>query len=212
MYKVFDVLYFASDQPGGYGGMDIWKVSKTGNVWGTPVNLGEGVNSPANEVFPFIHADGTLFFSSNGHDAIGGGDIFFTKEYRGQFVTPVNLGPRFNTASDDFGFIIDRDKRNGYYSSNRSGGEGQDDIYSFFIDEPLGEDIFKFPDNHPAVIASNGAINNSGMEDSGRPGGTFEGSGFGNRTVTLFVADRLTGRELNEAVVAYVDLEQLANT
>ncbi|MEM1124304.1 MAG: hypothetical protein AAGJ18_27950, partial [Bacteroidota bacterium] len=117
-----NVLYFASDRPGGYGGMDLWKVEKSGDGWGEPINLGKGVNTSANEVFPFIHADGTLFFSSNGHGSTGGGDIFFSKTLDGEYAAPVNLGPKFNTDKDDFGFILDRDKRNGYFSSDRAGG------------------------------------------------------------------------------------------
>lgn len=209
-----NVLYFSSDRPGGFGGMDLWKVEKTGTSWGTPVNLGADVNTAANEVFPFIHADGTLFFSSNGHGSSGGGDIFFSKEYLGNFAAPVNLGPKFNTANDDFGFIIDRDKKNGYFSSNRDGGKGQDDIYSFFIDEDLGTDIFQYPEEHPAMLASGGAINGDGIAPGpgGNNGGNNNGTGFGNNKITLFVADRLTGAELGGSTVEYVDLEQLTNT
>ena len=216
-----NVLYFASNRPGGYGGTDIWKVEKIGDEWGEPVNLGPGVNTAGTEGFPYIHADGTLFFSSKGHDTNGGFDVFFTREFNGQFVSPVNLGTKFNTSSDDFGFIIDRDKRNGYFSSNRDGGNGQDDIYSFFIDEALGEDVFDYPENHPAFLASNGAINagsdglannDNGVNGNGNGGINGDGTGFGNNKVTLFVADRLTGAELSGATVEYVDLEQLTST
>lgn len=211
-----NVLYFSSDRPGGFGGMDLWKVEKAGTSWGTPVNLGSDVNTAANEVFPFIHADGTLFFSSNGHGSSGGGDIFFSKEYLGNFAAPVNLGPKFNTANDDFGFIIDRDKKNGYFSSNRDGGKGQDDIYSFYIDEELGTDIFQYPEEHPAMLASGGAVNggaaNPGGSNGGSAGGNNNGTGFGSNKITLFVADRLTGAELGGSTVEYVDLEQLTNT
>ncbi len=201
-----NVLYFSSDRPGGFGGMDIWKVEKNGSSWGVPVNLGPGINTSSNEVFPFIHADGTLFFSSNGHGSAGGGDIFFSKPYNGEYATPVNLGAKFNTSSDDFGFIIDRDKKNGYFSSNRAGGNGQDDIYSFFIEEDLGDDIFQYPENHPAFLASNGGING---QNSNVPNNA---DGFGNKVLTLFVADRSTGVELGDAIVEYVDLAQLTNT
>lgn len=196
-----NVLYFASNRPGGFGGTDIWKVEKTANGWGEPINLGPGVNTANTEGFPFIHADGTLFFSSKGHDSSGGFDVYFSKKYNGEYTAPVNLGAKFNTSSDDLGFIIDRDKRNGYVASNRNGGQGKDDIYSYFIDEPLGEDIFKYPKNHPVYIASNGAINGESL-----------GDGFGNNIVTLFVADRLNGAELAGATVEYVDLELLTQT
>jgi outer membrane protein OmpA-like peptidoglycan-associated protein len=203
-----NVLYFASDRPGGFGGFDLWKVEKSGDTWGEPINLGSEINTSENEVFPYIHADGMLFFSSNGHNGLGGGDIFFSKEYQGKFVAPVNLGTRFNTASDDFGFILDRDKRNGYFSSDRDGGKGQDDIYNFFVDETLGEDIFKFPENHPATIASNGAINDPNAD--GRLANANEG--FGNKAITIFLADRLTGAEIDMATVEYVDLQLLTKT
>ncbi|MEM1118913.1 MAG: hypothetical protein AAGJ18_00605, partial [Bacteroidota bacterium] len=121
-----NVLYFASNRPGGYGGTDIWKVEKTATGWGEPINLGPGVNTPNTEGFPFIHADGTLFFSSKGHDSSGGFDVYFSKPYQGQYTSPVNLGTKFNSNKDDIGFIIDRDKRNGYLSSDRDGGSGQD--------------------------------------------------------------------------------------
>ncbi len=211
-----NVLYFASNRPGGFGGTDIWKVEKTATGWSEPINLGPGVNTADTEGFPFIHADGTLFFSSKGHDSNGGFDVFFAKQYNGQFSSPVNLGSKFNSGADDIGFIIDRDKKNGYLSSNRDGGNGQDDIYSFFIDEPLGEDIFQYPENHPAFLASNGDINRpggglaNGSGNTGMPGNN--GDGFGNQKVTLFVADRLNGSELAGATVEYVDLEQLTNT
>ena len=209
-----NVLYFASNRPGGYGGTDIWKVEKVGTGWGEPVNLGPGVNTAGTEGFPHIHADGTLFFSSKGHDTNGGFDVFFSRPFNGQFVSPVNLGTKFNTSADDFGLIIDRDKRNGYFSSNREGGSGQDDIYSFFIDEELGEDVFQYPENHPAFLASNGAINNGegGIVNNGGGTGNGNGTGFGNNKVTLFVADRLTGEELDRSTVEYVDLEQLTST
>jgi len=207
-------LYFASNRPGGYGGTDIWKVVRTGNGWGEPINLGPGVNTAGTEGFPHIHADGTLFFSSKGHDTNGEFDVFFSKSFNGQFVSPINLGTKFNTSADDFGLIIDRDKRNGYFSSNRQGGNGQDDIYSFFIDEELGEDVFQYPENHPAFLASNGAINNGegGFVNNDGGAGNGNGTGFGNNKVVLFVADRLTGEELGNSTVEYVDLEQLTST
>lgn len=134
-----DKLYYASDREDGFGGMDIYVVEKVGDDWGMPRNLGPSVNTPGNEVFPFIHADGTLYFASNGHAGQGGLDIYFTAESNGTWARVQNIGSSFNTVKDDFGFIIDRDNKNGYFSSNRNGGRGGDDIYSFYIDN--GEDI-----------------------------------------------------------------------
>jgi len=127
-----DALYFSSDRPGGMGGMDIWVAYKSGEVWSDPINLGRSVNSSGNEVFPFISADGSLYFSSNGQGGSGDLDIFVTKEGIEGWETPINLLPPFNSAADDFGFIIDRDNKNGYFSSARKDGSlGSDDIYSF---------------------------------------------------------------------------------
>lgn len=128
-----DELYFASNRPGGYGGYDLYMVKKIGGEWSSPINLGPQVNTPNNEVFPYIHADGTLYFTSDGHGGKGGTDIFFTIKEREVWKKPVNLGEPFNSANDDLGFIIDLDKKNGYFSSNRSGGKGKDDIYSFSL-------------------------------------------------------------------------------
>ncbi len=133
-----DELYFASDRPGGYGGYDLYVVRKIGGEWSSPVNLGPQVNTPDNEVFPFIHADGTLYFGSNGHGGAGGLDLFYSTKTRDVWRRPVNMGEPFNTGSDDFGIIVDRDNKNGYFSSARGGGSGGDDIYRFNV---LADDI-----------------------------------------------------------------------
>jgi len=128
-----DVLYFSSDREGGMGGMDIWKVNRVGDEWSTPENMGPTINTDSDEIFPFIHADGTLYFASSGHSGFGGLDLYSSSYVNNQYTDVVNLGKPFNTENDDFGFIIDRDKKNGYFSSNRSGGLGDDDIYSFYL-------------------------------------------------------------------------------
>lgn len=132
-------LYFASDRPGGYGGADIWKVERPaiGYGWSEPENLGPVVNSEASEVFPFIHYSGTLFFSSNGHLNLGGLDVFaYETDENGQYVV-TNLGKEFNTAADELGFVLDDDGSRGFFSSNRPGGFGKDDIYMFTIEKGL---------------------------------------------------------------------------
>ena len=217
------VIYFTSNRPGGFGGMDLWKVEGSGDSWGEPVNLGANINTSGHELFPQIHADGTLFFSSFGHNSMGGLDIFFSKEDAGVFATPVNLGPKFNSSADDLGFIIDRDKRNGYFSSNRESGAGQDDIYSFFIDVPLGEDIFQDPGPDESLAEGNGdGTGNGAGNGTGGANGTngvgpmntngSELAGFGKNKVLVFVADRSTGAELSSSTIEYVDLEALTNT
>ena len=125
-------LYFASDKPGGYGGVDIYKSlrDQSGN-WGTPVNLGPTINTTGDEMFPFVADDGTLYFSSNGLAGLGGLDVFSTSPNKDAWSTPENLGFPINTNSDDFNYIIDKDNKNGYLASNRPGGHGDDDIYKF---------------------------------------------------------------------------------
>lgn len=133
-----DVLYISSDVPGGQGGMDLYVVKKVGETWGQMVNLGPTVNTPGNEVFPYIGADGALYFSSDGHGGRGNLDLFFTMLNGSKWTTPENLGAPFCSDADDFGFIVDSENRNGYFSSDRKGGFGADDIYGFYIEGPFG--------------------------------------------------------------------------
>lgn len=127
-----DKLYFTSDRPGGQGGMDLWVVKRIGEDWGEPLNLGAAVNTADNDVFPFIHADGSLYFASDRTDGVGGLDLYHSeKNSKQHWKRPRNMGNGFNTSADDFGLVMDRDGRNGYFSSNRPGGSGADDIYQF---------------------------------------------------------------------------------
>jgi len=108
--------------------MDIYVSTKNGEEWGKPVNLGKGVNTSENEVFPY-YRKGSLYFSSEGHSGYGGLDIYLVKE-EAKWVNPENLKAPLNSPKDDFG-IFYKDDENGYFSSNREGGMGSDDIYSF---------------------------------------------------------------------------------
>ncbi len=125
-------LYFASERPGGFGGRDIYRSARNANgTWGVAQNLGKGVNTALNDDAPFIHPDGvTLYFSSEGHNSIGGYDIYRTNWIDNNFTTPENIGMPINTAGDDIYFVIDASGTSGYYSSGRAGGLGQQDIYS----------------------------------------------------------------------------------
>ncbi|MEM9847376.1 MAG: OmpA family protein [Bacteroidota bacterium] len=137
-----DELYFSSDRAGGYGGYDIYVVRKIGGEWSSPINLGPAVNTPNDEEFPFIHPDNTLYFSSDGHAGLGQRDIYYTTKNREIWKRPVNMGEPYNSSSDDFAFILDRDERNGYLTSDRKGGQGTFDIYSFKMTDtkPTGSD------------------------------------------------------------------------
>jgi peptidoglycan-associated lipoprotein len=133
--KDAQVLYFSSDMPGGYGGKDLYYVtySKRAKTWGDPVNLGPVINTKDDEMFPFIHEDGTLYFSSNGHMGLGGVDIFYAKGSLADWGDPINMKSPINSGGDDFSIILSKDKESGYFSSNREGGKGQDDIYRFYM-------------------------------------------------------------------------------
>jgi outer membrane protein OmpA-like peptidoglycan-associated protein len=131
-------LFFASNMPGGVGGTDIYKSAKQANgTWSTPENLGEDINTEGNEMFPFYHASGILFFASDGHVGLGGLDIFLAQEKSNGFEEIKNLGAPVNTNKDDFAFIVDKQMKSGYFSSNRDGGKGDDDIYSFNLLRPF---------------------------------------------------------------------------
>ncbi|MDW3190810.1 MAG: OmpA family protein [Cytophagales bacterium] len=142
-------LYFASDMPGGFGGVDLYKSEYKYNQWETPVNLGPEINTPRNELFPYIHTDGLLYFASEGHEGIGGLDLF--RASMSEESEPQNLGFPINTSADDFGLTFRPKSNQAYFSSNRPGGMGDDDIYSVhmsdyavevvLVDELTGEPI-----------------------------------------------------------------------
>jgi outer membrane protein OmpA-like peptidoglycan-associated protein len=131
-----NVLYFVSDMPGGYGGTDLYRADRNGDGWSQPVNLGPVVNTPGNEMFPFVHADGTLFFASDGLGGIGGLDVYKVSLPLDRLMPPRNLGVPINSPSDDFGFVSSPDKLWGFVSSNRPGGSGGDDLYQFSVRRP----------------------------------------------------------------------------
>jgi outer membrane protein OmpA-like peptidoglycan-associated protein len=125
------VIYFASNKPGGYGGMDIYKSEKDKNgKWGNAVNLGPEVNSTADEEAPFIHPDQkTLYFHSSGHNSMGGNDIFKSSFANGKWQKAENMGYPVNTPFNDNYFVLSPDGSKGYFSSDRDGGQGKQDIY-----------------------------------------------------------------------------------
>ena len=135
-----NALYFASDRPGGYGGIDLYvtyKDPKTG-AWSIPKNLGPKINTAGHEKTPFIHSDSeTLYFSSDGHFGFGGMDIFYVrKNEKGEWIEPENIGYPINTEADDVGFFVSTDSKTGYFFSYDEGkmrgkGVGRYDLYSF---------------------------------------------------------------------------------
>lgn len=127
-------MYFASDMPGGFGGVDIWKASilDNGNLV-NPNNAGETINTQGDEMFPFIDARSTIYFASNGHPGLGNLDIF--RSTNGSI--PENLGNPINGPRDDFAMVLNAERNAGFFSSNREEGKGNDDIYSFEVQRSI---------------------------------------------------------------------------
>lgn len=125
-------LYFVSDRPGGMGQSDIYKVTiNSDGTFGNSVNLGRKINTEGKETFPFVSDENELYFSSDGHPGLGGLDIFRSKVEKEGFSKPLNVGEPVNGRQDDFSFMIDTKSQAGFFSSNRDGGTGYDDIYRF---------------------------------------------------------------------------------
>ncbi len=126
-------LIFASDKPGGYGGMDLYVVERNLLGWSNPKNLGPEINTSGDEAFPYVSQSGDLYFASNGHLGLGGLDIFKANLVKKSYANVTNLGYPVNDSKDDFGLVINEANKVGYFSSNRDGGKGRDDIYRFII-------------------------------------------------------------------------------
>jgi outer membrane protein OmpA-like peptidoglycan-associated protein len=124
-------LYFVSDMPGGKGGTDIWMCKNLNGMWSDATNLGAVINTSQNEMFPVVASDGNLYFSSNGHAGYGSLDIFKSVNNDSQWSVPQNMHMPFNSSFDDFAIAFVPGTSNGLFSSNRTGGQGSDDIYAF---------------------------------------------------------------------------------
>lgn len=128
------IMYFASDMPGGIGGVDLYQSRNINGKWSKPVNLGTMINTLGDDLYPYVANDTALYYSSNGLGGLGGLDIFVSYQRKDhQFGLPSNLGFPLNTSSDDFALILDESGREGLFSSNRPGGVGYDDIYKFKV-------------------------------------------------------------------------------
>lgn len=128
-----NTIFFSSDMPGGYGGADIYRIKKQGNnKWTKPENLGPVINTPYDDDSPFLHENGTFYFSSNGHNSIGGFDIFSADMNGQSFSNVQNLGFPVNSVEDDIHYFLSNDTERAYFASKRKGGYGRSDIY--FID------------------------------------------------------------------------------
>ena len=156
-------LYFVADFEDGYGGTDIYFVyTNKGQVMSAPINLGPRINSPGNEIAPYIFED-NFYFASDVFYGLGGMDIYKSNIEGDEFGIPINLGQGINTEFDDFGLIIRNEGEGllGYFASNRPGGKGKDDIYGFKVDEKPGLRTITFKGK---VVKSNGS--SKGVENA----------------------------------------------
>lgn len=137
-------LYFASDRPGGFGESDLYKVKiNNEDSFGEPENLGKEINTAAKETFPYVTSDNELFFASDGHLGLGGLDVFAVKIKDNSLYSKVlNVGKPINSEYDDFAYVVAYDRGFGFFTSNRTGGVGYDDIYKFKELERLPFDCY----------------------------------------------------------------------
>lgn len=151
-------LFFASDNPAGLGGTDLYYCNWKGDYWDEPVNLGPGVNTSGNESYPTVDREGGVFFASDGHPGLGGKDVFYTKEVKGKWITPVHLDAPVNSKYDDFALVADSVMGRGFFSSKRGSSV---DIYSFKTnirqlfyceDERVNQYCFKFTDENKIPV------------------------------------------------------------
>ena len=184
-----NTLYFVSDMPGGLGENDIWKVSRgEGGSWGKPVNLGEEINTPGNELYPYVHKDGTLYFSSDSRVGMGGLDIYkATKDETGSWRLE-NMKPPINSPEDDFGIVFEADQERGFFSSSRK-GRGNDDIYSFVLP--------------PLEFSVKGVVRDE-RNDQILPGSTVKSVGSDGITVETTTDDEGSFRFMLKPVTDYV--------
>uniref|UniRef100_UPI001561B5FF OmpA family protein n=1 Tax=Capnocytophaga canimorsus TaxID=28188 RepID=UPI001561B5FF len=164
-------LYFASNMRGSRGASDIFRVEiLSGGGYGKPENLGENVNTDGRESFPFISKNNVLYFASDGFPGLGGLDIFAAQiRPDGSLGKAVNVGRPANSPDDDFCYVIDSDTRVGFLTSNRSGGVGKDDIYSFYERVPLTFSCTKLmrgvvKDAHTQAVLSDASLTLSGVD------------------------------------------------
>jgi outer membrane protein OmpA-like peptidoglycan-associated protein len=211
-------LFFASDRPGGYGGSDIYLSQFKDGYWEDPVNLGPLINTTGNESFPFINEAGELFFSSDGHDGLGGKDIYVTKRIGPLWYPPVRLDEPLNSKYDDFGIIADPLVMEGYFSSCRG---KTIDIYHFksnhfhfWFSEPQKKNQFCFSISDTGSIEVD-TLRFSSIWDFG-DGLKMQGkkvnhcfSGPGNYKINRDIIDRRTGKLLFRKASYDIDIQNI---
>ncbi|HNJ88266.1 MAG TPA: hypothetical protein PLT99_02220 [Chitinophagales bacterium] len=143
-----NILIFASDKQGGKGGTDLYYCMKRNGNWSEPKSMGDVINTAGDELYPFMTADGTLYFASNYHPGFGGFDLFKCEREGDHWSTPENLGMPVNSPQDDYGFTMKNGV--GYFSSNRPGGMGGDDIYQVTQMAQIAS-VFVYDNNKNAI-------------------------------------------------------------
>lgn len=169
-----DVLFFSSNMKGAgsRGGKDIWmvKLDKDGKALGAPTNLGAEINTAKDDMFPFIRQNGALYFSSDGHPGMGAMDIFMAeKTGENAWGQVQNMKSPINSSMDDFAIIFDADNERGYFTSNREGGKGQDDIWRFYMPDlvfALQGTVYDKSDNTPIADAKIEVVGTDGTSFS----------------------------------------------
>jgi OOP family OmpA-OmpF porin len=173
------IIYFASDMPEGVGGTDLWYcLKKADGTWDTPLNCGQEINTKDNETFPTLSANGkNLYFSSNGLPGMGGLDIFKAIGQQATWSKPINLKYPLNSTSDDFYYLTKNDTT-GYISSNREGGKGSDDIYSFGYDKAKSQEtpVVLAKASVPKDGAATPALTNAAVPSSSAIGNAAKGA------------------------------------
>lgn len=168
-----NLLVFVSDRPGGLGGTDLWITRKEGDVWGTPVNLGGGINTKGNESYPIFNNQGILFFSSDGHPGFGGLDVFSVVWKNNRWEDMQNMGYGLNSPDNDFGLLWEPGKSTGYLSSDRAGGS-EADIFRFVRNMEMEGQITEqgtgrpVKDAHLVLLSSKGGKVEGWTDDYGK--------------------------------------------
>lgn len=209
-------IYFASDMPGGSGGMDLYYCNWRENDWDKPVNMGPVINTGTNESFPFACKYRKVYFASDGHKGFGKKDLFYSQEINGEWSTPVHLDSAINSSADDFGIVPDSTFNTGYFSTNR---RNTDDIFSFStapVEFGSCDSIrknnycFTFYDEKHRIIDTIPVTYNWDFGDGVIHTGTevrhcFPGAG--HYTVKLNIIDDVTGDTIAKQAIYKVDLE-----
>jgi len=170
-------LVFASDMPGGQGGKDLWYVTynKKGKTWSEPTNLGSEINTPGDEMFPFIRDNGELYFSSNGREGMGGLDIYRAASTGvNQWAAPENVQAPLNSSAHDFGIVFEPGQERGFFTTSREGGKGGDDIWEFYLPPKLFTLLVKVKDLVTEEPLANAKIKLVGTDGSNVEGITNE--------------------------------------